>query len=99
MKTTIARGATSKTSTYSYDAASRLVQATIPRHQLTYSFAPAGGCGMSAAAGLNGNRTSMVDVKDGGAASTTTYCHDQADRLMTSTVTCAPVGANPSPMV
>lgn len=89
----VTRGAEQVMSTFSYDAAGRLIKAVIPRHELTYGFGDAV-CGATAAerdatgglsvtAGMNGNRTSLVDVKDGDAASalTTRYCYDQADRL------------------
>lgn len=92
---TITRGSAVNVSTYSYDAAGRLVSAAIPRHQLTYAFASSGGCGVSATAGLNGNRTSSTDVKDGGTPTTTTYCYDRADRLTSTSVSNPVLGANP----
>ena len=79
------------TSAYTYDAAGRLVEATVPHHALSYAFDASGGCGVSAAAGLNGDRTSMSDEKDGGPAWTATYCYDNADRLTSSSTTNAPV--------
>ncbi|WP_152970266.1 PA14 domain-containing protein [Frigoribacterium sp. RIT-PI-h] len=91
---TATSGAASNVSSYGYDAAGRLVTASIPRHQLTYSFANAS-CG-AAAAGRNGNRTSSTDAQDGGAASVTTSCYDTSDRLLSTTVTAPPAGATPT---
>jgi RHS repeat-associated protein len=91
---TATSGAVSNPSSYGYDAAGRLVTASIPRHQLTYSFANAS-CG-AAAAGRNGNRTSSTDAQDGGAASVTTSCYDTSDRLLSTTVTAPPAGATPT---
>ncbi len=45
-----------------------------------YAFAASGGCGPMANAGKNSNRTAVTD--NGGAA--TTYCSDNADRLVSS---------------
>lgn len=95
LKNTLTDGTTVETSTYSYDAAGRLIQAVIPRHTLTYAFAQSGGCGSNPMAGRNGNRTSSIDVKDGGTATTTTYCYDNADRLTSTTVANPPAGASP----
>jgi RHS repeat-associated protein len=95
LKNTLTDGTTVENSTYSYDAAGRLVQAVIPRHTLTYAFAGSGACGANPAAGRNGNRTSSSDSKDGGAATTTAYCYDNADRLTATTVTNPPSGASP----
>ncbi|MFE5407658.1 PA14 domain-containing protein [Microbacterium sp. NPDC056569] len=99
---TLTRGATTHTATYGYDAAGRLVNARIPGHDLTYTFAGTGtgaGCGANAntAAGASGNRTSMTDSYTPAGASTphpqmrTDYCYDWADRLTHTTVT------NPTP--
>ncbi|MDF2582197.1 MAG: hypothetical protein K0R33_840 [Mycobacterium sp.] len=94
----ITRGTTTHTSTYGYDTAGRLVNATIPGHQLTYQFAPTGGCGPNTAAGASGNRTGLTDVytAPGGTPVTTStqYCYDWADRLLSSTVTGAVAGSN-----
>ncbi|KAA6436821.1 hypothetical protein FQ330_00475 [Agrococcus sediminis] len=94
----IVQGASSFTSSYSYDGAGRLVKAVIPGHALTYGFAATGGCGPNVAAGASGNRTSVSDVwtAPGQAArtTTTTYCYDWADRLLSSTVTGAVAGAH-----
>jgi RHS repeat-associated protein len=95
--------AASETSTYTFDAAGRLVTAVLgpdevgaPSHTLGYGYGTAS-CGV-ANAGMNGNRTSFTDeFFDGVVASTTSvaYCYDQADRLTGTTVTGAPVGASP----
>jgi RHS repeat-associated protein len=95
LKDTLTDGSTAADSTYSYDAAGRLIHASIPRHELAYSFAATGGCGASSAAGANGNRSSFSDTKDGGTPATTSYCYDNADRLTGTTTTNPPVGANP----
>jgi RHS repeat-associated protein len=90
-------GSTVETSTYSFDAAGRLVEAVIPRHVLSYSFADTTTCAATDAsgAGRNGNRTGFSDVKDGGTPTTVAYCYDGADRLTSTTVTGAPAGASP----
>jgi RHS repeat-associated protein len=88
----------SEVSTYTYDAAGRLVQAVIPQHTLSYAYAASGGCGVNAAAGKNGNRTGFTDAFDPGTGVVTTsvaYCYDHADRLTATTVTGAPSGASP----
>jgi RHS repeat-associated protein len=95
VKETTSQAATSNVSTYSYDAAARLIAASIPRHNLSYSFVASGGCGPSAAAGKNGNRTSTTDVQDLGAPLSTTYCYDNADRLLSSSVSGTRTGSNP----
>jgi RHS repeat-associated protein len=85
-------GATVENSTYAFDAAGRLVTATIPEHTLTYQYASAGGCGANARAGANGNRTYFSDVHTttaGTESSSVTYCYDWADRLTSTTVTGA----------
>ncbi len=90
-------GSTTHTSTYGYDTAGRLVSAAIPGHQFTYAFGASGGCGPNTAAGMSGNRTGLTDVwtAPGQAAVTTStsYCYDWADRLLSSTVTGAVPGA------
>ncbi|MBN9188180.1 MAG: hypothetical protein J0I62_06720 [Microbacterium sp.] len=98
MQEKITRGTDSYPSTYQYDAAGRLTSAAIPGHTLTYGFAATGGCGVNAAAGASGNRTSLTDVwtAPGGSAVTTStsYCYDWADRLTSTSVTGAIPGAN-----
>jgi hypothetical protein len=95
VQNTLTDGAVTETSTYGFDAAGRLVTASIPRHVLTYSYASTGGCGANAGAGKNGNRTGFSDTFDGGTPTTVAYCYDNADRLTSSTVTNAPAGAGP----
>lgn len=94
----LVQGATTRTSTYGYDAAGRLVSAKIPGHQLTYQFASSGGCGVNTAAGASGNRTGYTDVYTAPGTSTpvtttTQYCYDWADRLTSTNVTGAVAGA------
>ncbi|MCM3778175.1 RHS repeat-associated core domain-containing protein [Microbacterium hydrocarbonoxydans] len=95
---TSASGSASYSSTYGYDTAGRLVSAKIPGHELTYAFASSGGCGPNTSAGLSGNRTGLTDVwtAPGQAPVTTStaYCYDWADRLLSSTVTGAIPGAS-----
>ncbi|MGI0520963.1 RHS repeat protein [Microbacterium maritypicum] len=90
-------GSTSYSSTYGYDTAGRLVSAVIPGHEFTYGFGSSGGCGPNAAAGMSGNRTGLTDVwtAPGQAAvsTSTSYCYDWADRLLSSSVTGAIPGA------
>jgi RHS repeat-associated protein len=81
-------------SSYAYDAAGRLTQASIPGHVLSYGFGTAT-CGADTAAGMDGNRTSYSDVHNGGTPTSVAYCYDNADRLTGTTVTGAPSGANP----
>ncbi|WP_248153014.1 PA14 domain-containing protein, partial [Microbacterium aoyamense] len=85
-------------STYSYDAAGRLVKADIPGHVLEYGFGAATACGSTPgsnpAAGKNGNRSVVVDSYTAPGQAmvqrTTSYCYDHADRLLSSTVSGAP---------
>ena len=82
-------------STYEFDAAARLIQATLAvngdtDHVLGYSFTDHSACTMDGAvanAGLNGNRTAYTDthfVEGVPTTSTTRYCYDRADRLLGS---------------
>jgi RHS repeat-associated protein len=95
LQDTIARTGTSWVSSYSYDAAGRLVAATIPHNALTYTYASTGGCVTNAAAGADGNRTGMSDSINGATPTTVAYCYDNADRLTGTTTTAAPTGADP----
>ena len=99
MKNTLTDGATSFDSSYTFDAAGRLVEASIPRHTLSYEYANTNGCGVNTVAGADGNRTGFTDVKDPGlpgeATSSVSYCYDWADRLTATTATTPPAGANP----
>lgn len=85
-------------SAYEFDAAARLIQATLAvngdtDHVLGYSFANHSACTMTGAvtnAGLNGNRMAYTDahtVAGVTSVSTTRYCYDRADRLLGSYVT------------
>jgi RHS repeat-associated protein len=69
---------------YTYDTVGRLVAASVPHHQLTYRFDPASGCGPNTAAGLNTNRTAFTNSLNGAPPVTTTYCYDDADRLLST---------------
>ncbi len=94
LKDTMTDGAAAaEVSTYSYDAAGRLVAAAIPGHTLSYAFAGSGGCGANTAAGKDGNRTGFTDVR-GAVTSSVAYCYDNADRLTSTSVTNPPVGAD-----
>ena len=94
LQDTLTDGTTNYQSTYSYDAAGRLVSAVIPHHQLTYGFGTATGC-TNTGAGLDGNRTSFSDSKDAGTATTVAYCYDNTDRLIGTTVANPPASADP----
>ncbi|WP_449407469.1 PA14 domain-containing protein [Microbacterium maritypicum] len=91
-------GTTNYSSTYGYDAAGRLVSAKIPGHELTYAFGSSGGCGPNTSAGASGNRTGLTDVwtapGQDPVTTSTAYCYDWADRLLSSTVTGAIPGAS-----
>ncbi|BDI21661.1 PA14 domain-containing protein [Herbiconiux sp. L3-i23] len=83
---------------YTYDAAGRLTFATGPGHDFTYSFGAAVGCtaGSRGTAGANGNRTKSIDRNLAtNVSTTTTYCYDGADRLLSTAVTNPLAGANP----
>ncbi len=94
LQNTLTDGSSVDTSTYSYDAAGRLIKAVIPGHTLSYGFAGSGGCGVNTAAGMNGNRTSFTDLRASG-TTTVSYCYDWADRLTSTAATNPPVGASP----
>jgi len=80
-------GTSTDTSTYSYDAVGRLITAQIPGHILSYGFGATTGCGTGTdpSAGMNGNRSSFVD-QHGTTTTTTSYCYDNADRLVSDAV-------------
>ncbi|WP_131817223.1 PA14 domain-containing protein [Nocardia salmonicida] len=69
---------------YTYDGVGRLIAATVPHHQLTYGFADQDGCGINNKAGRNTNRTSSTDSFNGAPSTTTNYCYDSADRLLST---------------
>ncbi|MFI5783797.1 PA14 domain-containing protein [Nocardia sp. NPDC051570] len=75
---------TAYNSSYTYDGVGRLVAATVPHHQLTYAFGGDGGCGPNKKAGSNTNRTALFDSFNGGAPTSTLYCYDDADRLIST---------------
>jgi RHS repeat-associated protein len=100
LQDTITDGSTPYTSAYTYDAAGRLTNATVPDNTLGYSYASTGGCGANTAAGNDGNRTGSTDTTTGGTGQsltpvTVTSCYDNADRLTGDSITGAPVGASP----
>ncbi|WP_369818002.1 PA14 domain-containing protein [Cellulomonas sp. Root485] len=86
-------------STYTYDTAGRLTEATVPGHTLAYSFDALLGGTCSAntnpAAGKNGNRTKLTDKPTNGTATVTSYCYDNADRLIATSVSNPVSGASP----
>lgn len=94
---TTSTGSTNYASTYGYDAAGRLTSATIPGHELTYTFDSTGGCGPNNSAGRSSNRTGSTDVWTAPGqtpvTTSTTSCYDWADRLLSTTVTGAVPGA------
>lgn len=91
---TLTDGAAVESSAYVYDAAGRLIQATIPGHVLDYSYADTSGC-TNNKAGRSGNRTGFTDTKDGVVVTDVDYCYDYADRLTSTTPGVAQPGANP----
>ncbi|MDQ6739018.1 MAG: hypothetical protein M3021_01235, partial [Actinomycetota bacterium] len=64
---------------FTYDTAGRLVAASVAGHSLTYGFGTSTGCTLAPNAGVNANRSSVIDN-----SATTTYCYDAADRLVSS---------------
>ncbi len=95
---TLTDGATVYESRYVFDSAGRLIEAVIPGHTLTYAFAGTGGCGVNPGAGMNGNRTSVTDLPDGGTPVTTSYCYDHTDRLTQTEIAGSPAGTDVSPV-
>lgn len=82
-----------------YDAAGRLVTADIPGHALTYEFDGQAACGPNTAAGRSGNRTGLIDAylapgEVTPVVTTTEYCYDWADRLLSTQVTGPVADAN-----
>ena len=94
LKNTLTDGSTAESSLYVYDAAGRLIQATIPEHVLDYSYEPTSGC-TNNLAGMSGNRTRFTDTKGGEVVTDVEYCYDYADRLTSTTPVVAQPGANP----
>jgi len=58
---------------------------------VSYEFASTGSCGVNTRAGMNGNPTRFMDVKDGVLVADVRYCYDWADRL-TSSIPLVPGG-------
>jgi RHS repeat-associated protein len=71
---------------YDYDKAGRLIKAVRGDTSFSYGFDPVAGCGSGANphAGADSNRTSTTTTI-GGQTTTTSYCYDGADRLLSST--------------
>jgi RHS repeat-associated protein len=90
---TLTDGTTNYNSRFSYDGAGRVTNATVPRNELTYSFA-ANGCGANTNAGADGNRTRFTVSTDGAEPVTVLYCYDNADRLTSDSITNAPTDAD-----
>lgn len=95
---TLTDGGTAYASRYGFDSAGRLVSAVIPGRTLGYGFGTSSGIGCTTGAGLNGNRASSTDTPNDAAATTTSYCYDQADRLLSTAVSPAPAGPGISPV-
>lgn len=71
--------------TYTYDKANRLTNATYGSNAFAYSYGTPTACtgAYNANAGKDGNRTSQT-VTSNGFPTTTNYCYDNADRLVSS---------------
>jgi RHS repeat-associated protein len=103
MQDSMSYGTNTYNTLYSYDGAGRLTDATLtevgvatPRHDWDYGYGAVAGCALgSTNPGLNNNRTTMSDTRAGTTPTTTSYCYDNADRLVSSTTANAPSGANP----
>jgi RHS repeat-associated protein len=94
---TIVDGSATDEWSYQFDAAGRLKTANLDgahNHEMTYDYA-ASSCSGSHA-GLNGNRTASSDTLDAGTSSTTTYCYDDADRLITTSTGLTTTGPGPT---
>ncbi len=71
---------------FTYDTAGRLTAASVPGHNLSYNFGNTASCpsysgSYLATSGANSNRASATDT------TTTTYCYDAADRLVSTSDT------------
>jgi hypothetical protein len=98
----IVSGSTTYTSTYSYDAAGRLILAddslaapTVLDDKLAYAYASSGGCGANTAAGKDGDRTGFTETLNTVVEASVGYCYDNADRLTSDTVSSSLSGASP----
>ncbi|WP_143785276.1 PA14 domain-containing protein [Okibacterium fritillariae] len=92
LENTLVDGAMSESRTYRYDAAARLVEAQLGANRYRYEFSendPA--CTANPFAGSNGNRTASYVNNE-----KTTYCYDDADRLLSTSADGA--GASTSPV-
>jgi RHS repeat-associated protein len=67
---------------YLYDAAGRLTSAQVPGTTYAYAYGTSSSC-TAPDAGKNTNRSTLTVTGTG--AGTTSYCYDQADRLVSST--------------
>jgi RHS repeat-associated protein len=78
-------GATS--TTYTYDGAGRLVTAYLPGESASYGYGanPAADNCANPGEGANTNRTNVTITPTGGTASSTDYCYNSADQLVSST--------------
>lgn len=96
LKNTLEDGASTETSSFTFDSVGRLVTASIPRHVLNYGYGATSGCGATGNpnAGMNGNRTHYSDSQDNGTPTSIAYCYDFADRLISTSISGAPAGAN-----
>jgi RHS repeat-associated protein len=73
--------------TYTYDGAGRLATAYLPGASATYGYAtnPAGDNCANPNQGTNTNRTNVTITPIGGSASSTNYCYNNADQLVSTT--------------
>ncbi|MEQ1872242.1 MAG: PA14 domain-containing protein [Ilumatobacteraceae bacterium] len=72
------------TSSFVYDTAGRLTQATQPGHVLQYQYGAQTGCSgnnLLSSSGANSNRTALID----NSVTIASYCYDTADRLVSTT--------------
>ncbi|CAN5294845.1 hypothetical protein BH09ACT1_BH09ACT1_04420 [soil metagenome] len=95
LQNTLTDGSTTAQSRYSYDAAGRLIRASIPGHELSYDFAQTASCGSNTNAGNDGNRTRSTDIQGANVPAVTDYCYDNTDRLTATNVVGTPADANP----
>ncbi|RLP76361.1 hypothetical protein D9V32_05685 [Mycetocola tolaasinivorans] len=95
--TTLVDGAETLVSKYRYDGAGRLVRADLGASVFEYGFGTVTGgpAGAVTNAGLNGNRTTASITVPGAGTQSTTYFHDAADRLLSSSVTGLFADSNP----
>jgi RHS repeat-associated protein len=72
--------------TYTYDGAGRLATAYLPGQSATYGYTsnPAGDNCASPGEGANTNRTNLTITPTGGSPTSTEYCYNNADQLVSS---------------